>query len=128
VLDLVFNCPTFMTFENNIDQVHVLNIDNGEDSIQIDLDTLRSDLSHAGISQVVITNVVEKMRAYAEEVAKEKTNGVHLGSSELNFALESELWPKQSGDAFVSEIGLQTETEQKLVATLIGRACKKNTQ
>ncbi len=93
-----------------------IDLDNGEVQAHLDLFTLRTALSHAGISQVGIINILRKLERYCDEVETGKAKGIHVGSSSLANGFESEIWVMSP-----QELGLQTETEVKLVATLVGR-------
>ena len=112
--------------ESKEENKDILIIDNGEDLVQINLFDLDSDLYHAGIKQNSIVKIIDKLKSFADRVIKEKNNGSSLGSSQLDVALSSEVWPRNFGQEFNSEFGLETETEQKLIAKIIEKCCKRN--
>ena len=97
-------------------QVDSWDLDNGEVKARLDLNSLRGDLSHAGVTQAGIKAVCDKLARYVDQVDTEKAKGVHVGSSSLAMGLSSEIWGMSP-----QELGLQTETEVKLVAKLVER-------
>ncbi|PJE73571.1 MAG: hypothetical protein COV02_01910 [Candidatus Terrybacteria bacterium CG10_big_fil_rev_8_21_14_0_10_41_10] len=112
--------------ESKEENKDILIIDNGEDLVQINLYDLDSDLYHAGIKQDSIIKIIDKLKSFAGQVIKERSKGSSLGSSQLDVALSSEVWPKDFGQEFNSEFGLETKTEQKLIAKIIEKSCKRS--
>lgn len=115
-------------FEIHEENKDILIINNGEDLVRLNIFDLDSDLYHAGIDQTSINKIIDKLKSFASDVASEMRKGVSLGSSQLDVALSSEIWPKYSESEFNSEFGLKTEVEQKLVAKIIEKSCKRETK
>jgi len=87
-----------------------VDLDNGLVKARLDLYQLRENLQGAGVSQVGIRAVMKKLERYANQVANERTKGIHVGSTSLASGLSSEIYTMKP-----QELGLQTDTEVKLI-------------
>ena len=63
------------------------------------------------------------VNVYAEEVRSGLQGGIHVGSTSLAAGVESIFYTEDKNNP--AAFGLQTSTELKLAAKLIGNACKK---
>ncbi|MFA6096669.1 MAG: hypothetical protein WC788_03520 [Candidatus Paceibacterota bacterium] len=94
-------------------------IDNGSDQIRIDFDDIRHNIEHL-MGEDNVSRVINKIRDFADRVQVEKAKGVHLGSSDLDSAVSSEIFVMKP-----QELGLKTDKEVHLVAELIKKSCIK---
>lgn len=93
-------------------------IDNGEDRVMLNVFQLESDLDHCGVDKAAISKIMANIQKFNSEATRELARGVHLGSSQLDQALNSFLWEGNPAD-----FGLKTALEQKLVGKLIEKSC-----
>jgi len=91
-----------------------VDLDNGEVKARLDLSNLRSNLQNVGMQQLGIASIMKKLERYANQVSNERAKGIHVGSTSLASGLSSEIFVMKP-----QELGLQTDTEVKLVARLV---------
>jgi|SRR3989344_2172355 len=99
---------------------NILVIDNGADKILLEKSKVSNELSHAGVTEDTINRMLEVIEQFAEEVSREKSKGVHLGSTELDSAVDAEFWNMKPGD-----LGFKTDLELKLAARLIAKLVER---
>ena len=99
---------------------NILVIDNGADKILLEKSKVSNELSHAGVTEDTINRMLEVIEQFVEEVSREKSKGVHLGSTELDSAVGAEFWNMKPGD-----LGFKTDLELKLAARLIAKLVER---
>jgi len=99
---------------------NILVIDNGADKILLEKSKVSNELSHAGVTEDTINRMLEVIEQFVEEVSREKSKGVHLGSTELDSAVGAEFWNMKPED-----LGFKTDLELKLAARLIAKLVER---
>lgn len=97
----------------------LLDFDNGESRAQLNLFDLRVNLG-GSVPEEGIVALERKLRTYRDEVIKEREKGTHLGSTQIEHGISGEIFgmtPK--------ELGLQTEREVRLLASVVLSLAKK---
>ena len=97
-------------------------IDNGEDCIEINFNEARMDLMNI-VDKEVINKAIGVIINFEKDVRSELKKGMHLGSSKLNNAISSLFW-----DIKPEDIGLNTETEVRLLGLAFKNACNDKEQ
>jgi hypothetical protein len=104
----------------------LLVIDNGVDRISIDRGALAGEFEQCGLSQESIMKLLSEVNSYAEEVKRGMQKNMHIGSTSLEMGVNSIFYGQDKNDP--ATFGLQTQTELRLAAKLIEKACQKENQ
>jgi hypothetical protein len=98
-------------------EVKLLSINNGVDKVKFNAADAKTELERLTSPQVA-RKMIARVASFERQVSEGSKNGVHVGSSNLVYAIEAEFY---GADGVVDPelYGLQTATELKLAAALL---------
>lgn len=95
-----------------------IDLDNGIAKAKVDIHTVYNELSQLA-SPEAAKSVVAWIQRFAKDIERAKTEGMHLGSSNLQFAIGSSFYDRPGHVMDPKRFNLQTEIELKLAAKLV---------
>ena len=102
----------------------LLVIENGIDRISIDRRELSRDLLSCGLSEESVMKMFVSIAEFAQQAKEGLQKGEHIGSTDLAAAVHSIFFTHGQNKNY-ADFGLKTDTELKLAAILVEKACQK---